>query len=224
MALIRSLLAVVVMLVSLSACYSGEEIGSEPERVMDRSSATAQRMFSDPDYAKLVELSTRAKGIMVFPDVLRAAFIFGARGGSGVLMVRDEAGAWSGPAFYTIGGVNWGLQAGGQSQEIIIVIMTEKGLNAIMNRRATLGADLSVAAGELGTGLNAATGVGLGADMYAYSRSSGLFVGISLDGSVIWPRTEYNEMLYGAGATPQGILFDKQFTSDRANALVEAMP
>lgn len=224
MRLIRVLTLVLLATLSLAACRTADDLRSEPERVMDRAGTTAEHMFSDPEYAKLVELSTRAKGIMIFPDVLRAAFIFGARGGNGVLMTRDPNGVWAGPGFYTLGGVNWGLQAGGQSQEIILVIMTEKGLNAVMNRRVTLGADLSVAAGELGKGLNASTGMDMNADMYAFAKSEGLFIGVSLDGSVLWPRNDWNEEVYGAGATPQAILLDRSVSSERTNALVEAMP
>jgi lipid-binding SYLF domain-containing protein len=131
---------------------------------------------------------------------------------------------WSSPAFYSIGGVNWGLQVGAQSQSIIIAIMTERGLTAIMNRRATLGADASIAAGELGKGIAAQSGMGWKSDMYAFAKSEGLFIGIALDGSVIWPRHEWNEQLYGAGATPDGILLGRQFNSPVASRLIGALP
>ena len=131
--------------------------------------------------------------------------IFGGRGGNAVMLVRNDDGKWSAPAFYTLGGISWGLQFGGQTSELVITIMTEKGLNAVLNRAVTLGADAGLAIGELGRGANAATGMDLNADMYAFARSEGLFVGVSLEGSVLAPRETWNQQMYGQDATPQSI-------------------
>lgn len=217
--------AVLLAALPLAACYNSDDLSTEPERIINNSATTAERMYSDPEFTTLLDLSTRAKALLIFPNMLRAAFIFGGRGGNGVLITRDATtGSWSAPAFYTIGGINWGLQFGGQQQEIIVAIMTERGLNAVIDRRATLGADASVAAGEVGKGVQASTGVGINSDMYAFAKTAGLYIGVSLDGSVIWPRHEWNEQLYGPGATPQGILIDRLFTSDKAARLTNAMP
>jgi lipid-binding SYLF domain-containing protein len=142
------------------------------------------------------------------------------------MLARGEDGKWSNPAFYTIGGISWGLQFGGQSSELVIAVMTDKGLNAIMNREATLGADAGLAIGELGKGLNAATGMGMKSDMYAFARSEGLFVGVSLEGSVIAPRHTWNQLVYGDQVTPEAILIDRTETTSMkpVNDLVAAMP
>jgi lipid-binding SYLF domain-containing protein len=104
--------------------------------------------------------------------------------------------------------------------------MTEKGLNAIMSREVTLGGDAGVAVGELGQGVNASTALGMKSDMYAFARSQGLFVGISLEGSVIAPRETWDQELYGQDATPQSILIDRTSTSssNAVSSLIAAMP
>ncbi len=183
-------------------------------------------MLADSQYPGLLDMATRAKAIIIAPNILQAAFFFGGRGGNAVMLSRDANGRWSDPAFYTIGGLSWGLQFGGQSSELVIVVMSEKGLKAIMNRQATLGAAAGLAVGELGAGARADTGMDLKADMYAFARSQGLFVGISLEGSVIAPRETWNQQLYGESATSQSILIDRT-TSSQSKAvqgLVAAMP
>jgi len=225
MRLIRSALLMFTMLFSLAACHSATDLRSEPEQLIDNAAATAKSMFADPNYASMLNLTNRSRAVLIVPSMLRAGFIWGARTGNGVLLTRDPNGqGWSNPAFYTLGGVNWGLQAGVQDQQLIIVIMTERGLNAVISRSATLGADASVAAGELGKGYNAATGVGLNSDMYAFSKSSGLYAGISLDGSWIESRDSWNKLIYGEAATPQSIVIDRSMTAPQGQLLISAMP
>jgi len=183
-------------------------------------------MMGDSQYPGLVDLAMRARAIIILPNLIRAAFFFGGRGGNGVMLVRGPDGTWSPPAFYTLGGISWGLQVGGQTSELVIVVMTEKGVNAIMSREVTLGGDAGVAVGELGQGIDASTGIGLKSDMYAFARSQGLFVGVSLDGSVIAPRETYNQQIYGQGATPRSILVERAATSSSPSisSLIAAMP
>lgn len=211
---------------ALGSCRSVGEFGSEPEQLIERSRISFQSMMGDNQYPGLVDLATRAKAIIVVPSLLRAAFFFGGRGGNAVMLVRGADGQWSPPAFYTLGGISWGLQFGGQSSELVITVMTEKGLNALLRRQVTLGADAGVAIGELGKGVNAATGIGLKSDMYAFARSEGLFVGVSLEGSVIAPRETWNQQVYGEQATPDSILVDRTSpsTSKAVAEIVAAMP
>jgi lipid-binding SYLF domain-containing protein len=215
-----------VVILAVASCRSSGDLGSEPDKLVEQSRVTFQSMMGDPQYPGLVDLATRAKGIIIVPSLIRAAFFFGGRGGNGVMLVRGEDGRWSSPAFYTIGGASWGLQVGGQASELVILVMTEKGVKSIMSREVTLGGDAGVAVGELGQGVNAATALGMKSDMYAFARSQGLFVGVSLEGSVISPRETWNQQLYGQGATPKGILVEKtaSTTSTAAKALVGAMP
>lgn len=221
-----SLTFLFIALITLASCRSAGEFGSEPEQLVDRSRITFQSMMTDNQYPGLVDLASRAKAIIIVPNLIRAGFFFGGRGGNAVMLVRDDNGKWSPPAFYTIGGMSFGLQFGGQTSELVIAVMTEKGLDSVMNREVTLGGDAGLAVGELGKGVDAATGLGMKSDMYAFARSEGLFVGVSLEGSVIAPRQTWNQQFYGNDATPQSILTDRKSTSNAPGvaAIVGAMP
>ncbi|MDD3029106.1 MAG: lipid-binding SYLF domain-containing protein [Alphaproteobacteria bacterium] len=210
----------------LTGCRSSGDIGNEPETLADRARVSFRAMMSDSQFPGLIDMATRARGVIIVPNLIRAAFIFGGRGGNGVMLVRNDDGKWSQPAFYTIGGVSWGLQIGGQSSELVILVMTQKGVDAVMSREVTLGGDAGLAIGELGQGVNAATAIGLKSDMYAFARSQGLFAGVSLEGSVIRPRNSLNKQLYGEGATPESILIYRTVSTDSpaVRSLVAAMP
>ncbi|MDD3183102.1 MAG: lipid-binding SYLF domain-containing protein [Alphaproteobacteria bacterium] len=215
-----------VALLSLTSCRSAGEFGSETDQLINRSRITFKSMMSDNQYPGLVDLASRAKAIIIVPSQLRAAFIFGGSGGNAVMLVRDSQNKWSPPAFYTLGGISFGLQIGGNSSEIIIAIMTERGLNAVLDRQVTLGADAGLAIGELGKGVNASTAIGLKADMYAFARSEGLYLGASLEGSVIAPRHTWNRQMYGTQVSPRNILIDRSVSSNSqsVSSLIAAMP
>ncbi len=217
---------VLTCLLALANCRSSGEFGTETEQLCDRARVSLQGMMSDSQYPGLVDLATRAKAIIIVPNLIRAAFFFGGRGGNGIMLVRGPDGRWSQPAFYTIGGISWGLQFGGQSSELVITVMTDKGVDSIMSREVTLGGDAGVSVGELGKGLAAHTALGLDSDMYAFARSEGLYVGVSLEGSVITPRETWNQQMYGPNATPESILVNHtSSTSSRAvSGLIAAMP
>jgi SH3 domain-containing YSC84-like protein 1 len=216
---------ILLAVLTLGSCRSAGEFGSEPEQLIDRSRITFQSMMSDNQYPGLVDLASRAKAIIIVPSMLRAGFFVGGRGGNAVMLVRNGQG-WSPPAFYTIGGLSFGLQFGGESSELVITVMTDKGLYAVLDRQVTLGGDAGVAVGELGKGVNAATGMGLKSDMYAFARSQGLYVGVSLEGSVIAPRHTWNQQIYGIEATPRSILIDRSSSSasQSVSAIISAMP
>ncbi len=215
-----------VAMLALASCRSAGEFGTEPEQLVDRSRITFQSMMGDSQYPGLVDLAARAKAIIIVPNLIKAGFFFGGRGGNAVMLVRSPDGQWSPPAFYTIGGLSFGLQFGGQSSEMVITVMTDRGVNAVMERQVTLGAAAGLSIGELGKGVDAATGVGLKSDMYAFARSQGLFVGVALDGSVIAPRHTWNQQLYGAQATPRSILVDRSAHTSAPSvaSLIAAMP
>lgn len=210
----------------LTGCYSSSNLGSEPEQLAERSRITIQSMLADNQYPGLVDLTSRAKAVIIVPSMIKAGFFVGGRGGNAVMLVRDVSGTWSSPAYYTLGGLSFGLQFGGQASEVVITVMTQRGLNAIMNRRVTLGGDAGLAIGEIGQGVNAAVALGWNADMYAFARSEGLFAGISLEGSWIEPRQSWNKQLYGMDATPSSILVDRtsMSSSPAIGSLVSAMP
>ncbi len=200
-----------------------DDISSQKELLV-RAQSTLESMLSNPDYPSLLNLATRAKAILIIPSMLKLSFLIGGHGGSGVLLARGADNKWSHPAFYTIGGINYGFQIGGQSSELILTVMSEKGLRALLDHELTLGADAGASIGTIGRGAHAATGLGQDADVYAFARSEGLYVGISLDGTIITPDRGWDEAFYGKGATPEAILIERRFTSPDAEKLVNAMP
>ena len=162
---------------------------------------TATEVLEDvqsmPDQRLPDTLLAHAYGIAVIPDVTKIAFFFGGRHGNGVLTVRDTLNSpWSNPVLIALTGGSWGLQAGAQSSDIILVFTTKGGIEGITGGKLTLGADASVAAGPVGRQGSAATDVSL-AEIYSYARTRGLFGGIAVDGSVIAIDKAANEDLYG---------------------------
>jgi lipid-binding SYLF domain-containing protein len=196
-----------------------------PQRdLLLKSQATLESLLSDPDYPSLLSLVNRAKAVLIVPRMLKLSLFLGGHGGSGVLLARGPNGKWSYPAFYTIGGINYGLQVGGQSSELILTIMSEKGLKVLLEHELTLGADAGASLGTIGRGAYVSTGLGADADIYAFARSAGLYVGISLDGTVVTPDPGWNKALYGEDATPDSILVQQRHSNPNAEKLVGAMP
>lgn len=138
-------------------------------------------------------LLAEAKGVAIFPHVIKAGFLIGGRGGHGVVLTRDRNGAWSGVTFVDLGGASFGLQAGVESADLVLVFRTHDSLDRVLGGRGklTLGADATIAAGPLGRDAEAATDLRLRAEVVSYSRSRGLFAGVALDGAAIIynPRT-----------------------------------
>lgn len=142
-------------------------------------------------------LLERAYGIAVIPDVKKAAFGIGGRFGRGVLVVRDGNGRFSNPSFVTLSGASIGWQAGAQETDVVLVFTTRAGVEGITDGKLALGADASVAAGPVGRTASAATDPTLSAEIYSYSRSRGLFAGVSLDGTVLAIDRGANARYYG---------------------------
>ncbi len=196
----------------------------DARHLVEKSKLTFDAFLADKDMGPpLRDLLTRAKGVLIYPQVLRGAFIFGGAGGSGVMLARDVAGgAWGGPAFYTMGEVSFGLQIGGDASEIVLVALTDRGVSALLATSAKLGANVSVAAGPLGAGATAAT-ANLSADIISYSRAKGLYAGISLEGAVVATRDLMNQAYYGYNVTPRDILVDRKVSNPQAADLVKAV-
>lgn len=192
---------------------------AEAKDIVDGSKITIQRLIRSPDTPQVKSLLARAKGVMVFPQILKGAFFIGGEGGSGVLMSKYANGAWSYPAFYTMGSVSFGLQIGGQSSEAVLLIMTQRGLDSIINDQVKLGADISAAAGPAGIGAEASTTTATGADIYVYSLNKGLFVGAALEGAVIAKRKDWNRSFYKGDYTPTQIVRENRASNPDADAL-----
>ena len=131
----------------------------------------------------------RAKAVMICPRVFKAGFFVGGEGGSCVLLARSGNGTWSYPTFYDIGSGSFGFQFGVQDSQLVLMIMTNRGLNAVMDSQVRLGANVSVAVASVGGGVQGSTTAAVGADIVAFAEARGLFGGVSLEGGVMSARS-----------------------------------
>ncbi len=194
----------------------------EQQALVDRATLTVQDLMSGSsrDFASLLR---RAKGVMICPQVLRIAFIFGGSGSDCVLVGRDAAGGWSYPAFYGMGSGSAGLQIGIQDSAIMMIILTDKGMSAVMDDQFKLGAEASVAFISVGGGVEGATTGAFGADIVAVSQSRGLYAGLALQGSVMHTRTNYNQAYYGQPLAARQIVVAMQARNPGADPLREML-
>ena len=218
--MLRSLILMVVSALAIYSAPAKADPYNTAAEITSSSRLALENLTSDIELGPTVKKFLKnSKGIMIFPEVLKAALLIGGEGGSGVLMVKQANGAWSYPAFYTMGSVSFGFQAGGQSQQTILFIMTQNGLDAILNEQVKVGADISAAAGPRGVGAEAATTVAGGKDVYVYSLNKGLFVGASVEGAIIAKRSDWNQAYYGRATDPRQIVQDNAVSNPNADPL-----
>lgn len=196
----------------------------EEKRVGDAADVIEQ-LTRIPERTVPSALLSRAYAVAVIPNVVKAAFGFGARRGKGVIVVRQGDNSWSNPAFVTLTGGSFGWQIGAQSTDIILVFKTRKGVDGIENGRLTLGADASVAAGPLGRHTSVATDIEFKAEVYSYSRSRGLFAGVALEGAGVTMDRKANAAFYGSNSmTPEKIFVSSpNIAPDIANTFVQIL-
>ena len=215
-------LLLVAALWSTPAAASTEE--TEATELVDKARIAVQRLARDPDVGpSLRRFLGQAKAVLIFPTLIKGAFLLGGEGGSGLLMVRDEKGSWSYPAFYTMASVSFGFQIGGQTAEAMLLMRTEDALKAVLENQMKLGADASVAAGPKGAGIEGSTTSNVGPDILTFSTSQGFYAGASLEGAVIARRQDWNRAFYKAGATPHAIVIERVHANPAADELREAL-
>jgi SH3 domain-containing YSC84-like protein 1 len=172
------------------------------------------------------EILEKAKCVVVIPGVKKAAIGIGGRFGYGVAVCRTEngEGPWGAPVMMSLKGGSVGFQIGGQSSDFVLLVMNRKGIDNLLKSKFTLGADVSVAAGPLGRNAEAATDLRMRAEILSYSRSRGVFAGISLEGASLRQDSRANEALYGKGVDPRTrLLRSGQTIPQVARGLVEAI-
>jgi lipid-binding SYLF domain-containing protein len=155
-----------------------------------------EELLNTPDQNVPHWLLERAHGVAVVPQVIKVGLMAGGRRGKGVLVVRKADGSWSNPIFVNLTGGSFGFQFGVQATDVVLVFATRASVDGVVGGKVTLGADASVAAGPVGRQTSAATDVGLNAQVYSYSRASGLFAGVALDGSALTIDHRSNELYY----------------------------
>lgn len=169
-----------------------------------------EEMMKEADKSVPTGLLQKSAGIAIIPDVIKAAFVVGGRHGNGVMLVKEKSGAWSPPAFISLTGGSLGWQAGIESADVILVFKTARSVENFVKGKFTLGADAGVSAGPLGRSAEASTDIELKAEIYSYSRSRGLYVGLSLQGASLVADAKANQEFYGAkDLSPQAIFAGK---------------
>jgi lipid-binding SYLF domain-containing protein len=192
----------------------------DAQAIVDKAKITFESFMRDKNYTWLHENLKNAKGLLIYPQILKAGFILGGSGGTGVLVVRDlETKAWSQPAFYTLGSVTFGFQIGGEAAEVIMLVMSQKAVDSLLATSVKLGGDASVAAGPYGAGEKA----NVTTDFMSFAKSKGLYAGLNLEGSLIDVREGLNKAYYGKDVRPLEIIREKKVSNNGSAALREAL-
>jgi lipid-binding SYLF domain-containing protein len=172
-----------------------------------RATTTLYEMINVPDGNGIPrEAMAKAHGVAVFPGVVKGAFLIGGTSGDGVVTVRRQDGTWSPPAIFRMSGGSLGFQIGAEITDVVMLIMTPKGLQGLLSSEFTIGADMSAAAGPSGRRSELSTDLKFTTDLVTYSRTKGLFAGLSLGGASVRAADDWNHSLYGRGYTVQEIL------------------
>ena len=204
-----SLTMTIFVMFAITTISRGEETPSKSMRDAAEQSDKASKVFDEimgtPDKAIPDEILERAECVMVFPDVLKAGFIVGGRGGRGVASCRTASG-WTAPAFFNMGGGSVGLQIGAQSTDFVLVVMNKNGMEKLLGDKFELGGDASAAAGPVGRQAGLSTNIRMDAEILSYSRSKGLFAGLELKGVVIKPDKDDMAAVYGPSTTARSVL------------------
>jgi SH3 domain-containing YSC84-like protein 1 len=197
----------------------------EPQVLVDEARATVEQLIADPDFENLKSLLQRAHGVVIVPELYKAGFILGGEGGSALLLARDpNTGEWSYPAFMTTASGSLGLQIGASVSQIVLVVMTDHGMEAMLADKVDVGGDASVAAGPVGLNVEAATtSTELDKDIYSYGTGQGLFAGVAVEGAILIPDEDTNQLYYGEAATTREIVQAGTVENDGADGLRAAL-
>jgi lipid-binding SYLF domain-containing protein len=199
--------------------------GSAREDTVDRMQKSVDvlhAIMSTPDKGIPEEVLSGAKCILVVPDLIKGGFIFGGKHGRGVASCRTSGG-WSAPAFVSVGGGSWGLQIGIEGVDLVMLVMNEQGFQHLLSSKFELTGEGSVAAGPVGRHASAGTDWKMNTEMLTYSRSKGVFAGLTLEGAVVEQDNDSTHAIYGKHMTFRNILSGKASTPASADAFLKAV-
>jgi SH3 domain-containing YSC84-like protein 1 len=213
----RLLLAITIAAASLAAPSAA--FADSPQHLVDSATLSLESMMGGSEGSQAQQFLRRAKAVVICPNIFRAGFFFGGEGGGCVMVARGNDGGWSNPAFYSMGSGSFGLQIGIQNAQVIMLIMTKGGLNALLNSQFKIGADAGLTVATLGAGVNGSMSTALNADIVSFSKSQGLYGGISLAGSIISNDSGTEQSYYGSPLDARQIVVDMQGSNPGANPL-----
>ncbi|HEX8026804.1 MAG TPA: lipid-binding SYLF domain-containing protein [Vicinamibacterales bacterium] len=200
-----------VLLIAVSMIVSpliAQESAKDETKRIAEALTVLDEIMAAADKSVPTSVMEKAAGIAVFPSLIKGGLGIGGQRGRGILSVRDKKGGWSSPAFLTITGGSIGAQIGVEAIDLILVINNQRGLEQLVKNQFKIGADAAVAAGPVGRDASAATDLQMRAQILSYSRTRGLFAGVTLNGSTIRQDRDANERFYGVGYRTGQIVFD----------------
>ncbi len=199
----------------------------DARHVIDEAAIAVERVRGEHrPSGQLSALLQKTRGVLVIPSYYKAGFILGGSYGDGVLLKRKRDGTFGDPAFYRMTSGSVGLQAGMQSAEILFMILTDKGMQAVLDDEFKIGATVGISIGAIGAGAEAATTTNVGNDIVAFSLNAGLFAGGSFEGGVIKPRKDWNAAVYGVGQDLPGLIVENDqlfYADDLKRALIAGL-
>ena len=205
-----------VLAAALAGCATQPASPGEPERLVADARTTLSNFIRDPDQTWIQDNLSRARAILIAPQVVRAGFIIGGSGGRGVLVAR-EGRAWTGPAFYNLATASVGFQAGIDVSEVVVVVMSDRGFTSLLSTSFKIGGDASIAAGPVGAGARST----ITADLISFTRAKGVYGGLNLDGTVVSTNVPWNDAFFGgSNLLPPDILIRRTVTSPKAASLL----
>lgn len=194
---------------------------ADQQVVIDGARKTLSDLRKDKAFGNARTLLRTARAVMIVPQLIKGGFIVGGEGGEGVVMVRSAHG-WSDPAFYAIGSASFGLQIGGQVAEMVLLVMTERGVKGLLSDEFKIGAQAGINIATLGSTVEGAIGGASPPDIVVWSSSTGLYGGLTINGSIIRPQRDDDRAFYGRAVTSRDILYGKT-PSGRATALTREL-
>ena len=180
--------------------------------LIESSEETLKILNQNSDIKNFQKYLSKSRAILIFPEVYEGGFIFGAKGGNGILLIK-KGEKFTGPFFYSLGGLSIGLQAGAKSGRVVMTVMTQRGLKSILKERVKLGVDVDAVVVTGGVGYSAESTPRL-ADVYSFSDNDGLFVGTSIEGSYLQPRNDLNKVIYKKSLSPDEIIKYQRFNKE----------
>lgn len=191
---------------SFALCVAAAE-ASDQTALLANATNTVEHMRSDQTFGPSTDLLHRARAVLIVPGLVKGGFFFGGEGGNGVLL-RREGESWSNPAFYTLASGSFGLQIGLEKAELVMFIMSERALNGLEKSKFKLGAGAGLTVVTVGANAQGATAPNLSGDIIIWSASQGAYGGLTLEGSVVDPKRDWNDEFYGKASPVGQILSD----------------
>ncbi len=213
---LKILLFLTVTFSCINYSYSDNDKKVTATQLIYSSEKSIKNLIGNPEFENLKDYLDNSRAILIFPEVYEGGFIFGAKGGNGIMLIRRSEKEFSGPFFFSIGGLSVGLQIGAKSGQVIMTVMTNRGLNSILKERIKLGVDVDAAIINSGIGYSAESTLRL-ADIFSFSDNKGLFVGGSLEGTYLQPRNDLNKVVHGYNLSSDDILSKKSLSKGISN-------